>query len=130
MTSNKVIAVAAGMLLIASSGFAQTKTKTETKAPAKAAAAAPKAAAKPVDHTTTGTIKSADASKLVLTTKKGDVSFNLGTGTTKTGDMAPGGKATVHYHVEGGQNMATSVSVAAPKAPAAAKPAASKTKAK
>jgi hypothetical protein len=127
MTSKKLIAMAAGVLLVASSAFAQTKAPA-TKAPAKSSSTTPKAA-KPTTHTSTGTIKSADASKLVLTVKKSgkseDMTFMLGSSTTKTGDMNAGNSATVHYRVENGQNMATSVAAKAPKA-AAAKPAATK----
>src|SRR5262249_47544238 len=124
MTSKKMIAMAAGVLLVASSAFAQTKAPA-AKAPAKAATTSK--AAKPATHTSTGTNNSADASKLVLTENKAgkseDMTFMLGSSTTKTGDMAAGNSATVHYTVDNGQNMATSVAAKAPKA-AGAKPAA------
>jgi hypothetical protein len=93
-------------LFIAFAGFAQgTKGKQATV----------KAATKQA----TGTVKSVDTSSLVLTHKvqgkDADTTFVLNADTKKEGDPAVGAKATVHYKVEGTQNIATSV-VAAPPA--------------
>ena len=120
ITKDKVLALAAAVLLTTSSGFAQA-----TKAPASKSAPAPKPA-KPTTHTTNGTITSMDASRLVISQKKGgkteDLTLMLNSSTTKTGDLAPGAKVSVHYRVDNGQNIATSV--VGPAAKAAAKPAA------
>ena len=133
ITRNKIIAIAASLLLAASSGIAQT-TKAPVTGQTKSAAKTPAAAKTKAAPTksASGTITSADASKLVLSHKQGtkteDLTFMLGSATTKKGDLAAGAKATVHYRVENGQNMATSVQATAAKpAPAAKAPAPAKT---
>jgi hypothetical protein len=88
------------------------------------AAQAPKAkaAAKPAavhvvkDKSAMGTVKSVDATTLVLKTKKGDMSFNVGSAMHK--EVATmGANVTVHYKTEGKTMTATDV-MAAPAAPA------------
>jgi hypothetical protein len=132
MITRKIMALATGAMLMASMGvFAQTKAPAATKGAAKAPAAS-KSKAAPT-KTATGTIVSADASKLVISHKVGgkseDMSFMLDASTAKKGDMTPGAKATVKYRAEGGQNMATSVTAAAAKPAASKAPAATKSKA-
>ena len=90
----KVVAVMAGLLLVmAVAAFAQTaKAKTlEAK----------------------GTVVSVDDNSLVLEHKvqgkDTKTTFVLNAETKKEGKLAPKGKATVHYKVEGGQNIATIV---------------------
>ena|SRR5947207_2023194 len=133
MITRKIMALATGAMLIASMGvFAQTKAPaSQTKGAAKAPAASTKSKAAPTKQAT-GTIVSADASKLVIKkpgAKGEDMTFMLDASTAKKGDMTPGAKATVKYHAEGGQNMATSVTAAAAK-PAASKAPAATTKSK
>src|SRR5262245_18774293 len=112
MIARKIMALATGATLLASTGLlAQTKAPAPSKSAAKAPAAATKSKAAPKLVTTTGTIVSADASKLVIKksgAKAEDMTFMLDPSTSKKGDMAAGAKATVMYHVENGQNMATS----------------------
>ena len=138
ITKNQIMAIAASVLLATSGGMAQTATKAPAAGQAKTATKAPaatKATTKAAPtKTVNGTITSADASKLVLSHKQGtkteNLTFMLDPTTTKKGDMTPGAKATVHYRVENGQNMATSVQGAAAKPATAAKsPAATKSKA-
>jgi len=93
----KIVAVMAGMLLLmAVAGFAQTTT---AKAPKMLEAK--------------GTIVSMDDNSLVLDHKvKGKdtkTTFVLNADTKKEGKLEPKGKATVHYRVEGDQNIATMV---------------------
>ena len=90
----KAVAVMAGLLLVmAVAAFAQTaKAKTlEAK----------------------GTVVSVDDNSLVLEHKvqgkDTKTTFVLNAETKKEGKLAPKGKATVHYKVEGGQNIATIV---------------------
>ena len=124
MITRKLMALAAGAMLVASTGvFAQTKAPAagQPKAAAKAPAAATKSKAAPTKTLTGGTITSADASKLVVSHKVAgkseDMTFMLDSSTAKKGDMTPGSKVTVKYRVEGGNNMATSVTASpAPKA--------------
>jgi hypothetical protein len=86
------------------------------------AAQAPKATAKPAathavkEKTAMGTVKSVDATTLVLKTKKGDMSFNIGSASHKE-VATSGANVTVHYKTEGKTMVATDV-MAAPAAPA------------
>jgi hypothetical protein len=133
ITRNQILAVAAGLLLATTGGIAQQTTTApgtgQTKAATKAKAPAAKMA------TMTGTIKSADVNKLVIshvdtkTKKATDETFVLSGSTTKTGDLTAGAKATVNYKSENGQNMASSVKVAPAKPAAAKSSAATKSKA-
>src|ERR1044072_7907019 len=62
------------------------------------------------EKTAMGTVKSIDASKLVLKTKKGDMTFMLGS--TKAENITTGQSVQVHYKTEGKAHMATSVMAA------------------
>src|SRR5262245_28431399 len=99
ITKNKIMTMAASLLLAATSGMAQSATKAPAAGQTKSASKAPAKAATKAAPTKTmsGTISSADASKLVLSHKAGtkneDVTFMLMPSTSKTGDMAPGSKA-------------------------------------
>lgn len=89
----------------------QTSTKTAAKT------------AKPATHSTSGVIRSSDASSLVIAkTDKATKTetFVLNTATVKKGDLAPGAKVAVRYTTEGGQNIATAVTVSAVKKTSAA----------
>src|SRR5512135_682719 len=93
----KVMAVMAGLLLVmAVAAFAQT---AKAKAPKTLEAK--------------GTVVSVDDNSLVLDHKvqgkDTKTTFVLNADTKKEGKLAPKGKATVHYKVEGGQNIATMV---------------------
>ena len=96
------------LLFVTITSFAQGKA-------AKPAAPKEKAA---VTHQAIGTISSVDADKLVLSHKvKGkdeETTFVFNADTKKEGQAAAGEKATVHYKVEGTQNVATLVKVTAP----------------
>ena len=59
------------------------------------------------DKTASGTVKSIDANKLVLKTKKGDMTFSLGS--TKVENITTGSAVQVHYKAEGKEHVATSV---------------------
>jgi hypothetical protein len=91
--------------LLAGAAFAQ--------APANKPAKHAKAATAMHTHVASGTVVSADESKLVLSHKvKGktqEMSFSLSADTQKTGDLKAGAKATVHYRTENGENVATAV---------------------
>ena len=93
----KIVAVMAGLLLLmAVAGFAQTTT---AKAPKTLEAK--------------GTVVSVDDNSLVLEHKvqgkATKTTFVLNADTKIEGKLAAKGKATVHYKVEGGQNIATMV---------------------
>ena len=91
-----------------------------------AAAAKPaKAAAKPAmaSHVTTGTVKSMDASSLVIVKpgkKAEEVTFVINPSTQHQGAAEVGTMVTVRYHADGASNVATAV-VAKPAAKKASK---------
>jgi hypothetical protein len=82
----------------------------------------------PASHTVKGTVKSIDNSSLVISGKKGDMTFALDSTTVKQGSPAVGSDVSVKYHTEGKAMMATAVTAQPAKqvAAAPAKPAASK----
>jgi len=90
--------VAASVLFTGSTVmFAAQAAKTGSKMAAHAAA----------EKTAKGTVKSIDASKLVLKTTKGDMTFDLGS--TKAENITTGSHVQVHYKAEGKSHVATSV---------------------
>jgi hypothetical protein len=92
-------ALAASLLFTASAvTFAGQAAKTSAKT-----------ATHVVEKMASGTVKSIDAGKLVLKTRKGDMTFNLGS--TKTENIAAGSAVQVHYKSEGKNRVATSVVV-------------------
>ena len=101
MRKHLAAALAASLLFTGSAFAAQTKKPAATHT-----TAAPHNAA---EKTAMGTVKSIDASKLVLHTKKGDMTFSLGS--TKV-DFATGAAVQVHYKTEGKDHVATSVMAA------------------
>lgn len=102
MRKHLAAALAASLLFTGSAFAAQTKKPAATHN----ATATHNAAEK----TAMGTVKSIDATKLVLKTKKGDMTFNLGT--TKADGITTGESVQVHYKVEGKDHVATSVMAA------------------
>ena len=101
-------------------GFSQTPAP-----PAKHAAAKPSVATK----STTGVVKSMDATTLVLSRqgkKDGDETFTLNPSTQKEGNVQVGSTVSVHYKAEGKTKVATAIMAQEPKAPAAHKTSAKK----
>lgn len=90
---------------------------------AQAAKPAPmaKKAASAATHSAKGTVKSMDATSLVVTEKGKDVSYVLDASTKKEGDPAVGSMVTVTYKTEGTSHVATDVKAAAAKPAKAAK---------
>jgi hypothetical protein len=73
-----------------------------------------KPAPKPATHATAGTVKSVDASSLVITkpgAKPSDMTFVINSSTQKKGDLAAGASVQVRYTTEGSRNIATAVTV-------------------
>ena len=104
----KVLTFVTGLiLLIGVAAFAQSSTGSSTKPPREHKARGA------MTHQATGTISSVDANSLVLTHKvKGkeeQTTYTLNDQTRKVGELKAGEKATVHYKVESGQNVATMV---------------------
>lgn len=104
----KAVVLAISLVLIMSlAAFAQGTMQKKAPAP------------KATTHQATGTISSVDAASLALTHsvkgKEETTTFVLNDQTKKKGDLKAGEKATVHYMVENGQNVATSVTVSAAK---------------
>ena len=110
--SKTILTVTAGVLFAGVSGMASTQPqKPATATTAKHAA---KADTKPMNRVSSGTIKSIDNDRLVLThkTKNGkneETTYALNSSTEKKGDLKAGSKATVHYKSENNERTATSV---------------------
>jgi len=64
-------------------------------------------AAAATEKTAKGTVKSIDATKLVLKTTRGEMTFSLGS--TKADNITAGSMVQVHYKSEGKSRVATSV---------------------
>jgi hypothetical protein len=110
-------AILAGALMaVPAMGFAASQ--------ATASSAKPAAKATIANHSTTGTVKSVDATSLVIahSGKKADeMTFTLGPSTQKEGNVAVGSSVSVRYHDEGGAHVASAIVAKAAKQPAAAK---------
>lgn len=109
--TRNILAFSCALLLIpAISASAQTST------PDQKPKAAAKAAAKAATHSTSGIVRSVDGGTLVIAKNdkatKTD-SFVINATTVKKGDIAVGAKVAVRYTTEGGQNIATAVTVSA-----------------
>ena len=92
----------ATLVLTPAFGFAQTPKPT------------PKPASAPASHSTTGTVKSVDATSLVITKASGtpkEMTFVLNDSTQKKGTLATGAAVEVRYKAEGKSNVATAVTV-------------------
>ena len=113
----KVLTMFALVAALAVSGAAQAAQATAKKdaTTAKPAATKPAAAA---SHSVKGTVKSMDASTLVITKSGkagGDMTFTLNADTKKDGAPAVGSPVSVRYRTEGSTNVATAVTAQAPK---------------
>jgi uncharacterized protein DUF5666 len=100
---------------LAVTGAAHAAQAKKDAAKPAAAAAKPAAAA---SHSVKGTVKSMDASSLVITKSGkagGDMTFTLNADTKKDGAPAVGSSVSVRYRTEGGSNVATAVAAQAPK---------------
>lgn len=94
-----------GALVLAPS-FVLAQTPTPKAKPATAPAAA--------SHSTTGTVKSVDATTLTITRPSGTVkemTFTINDATKKQGAIAAGASVEVRYKTEGKTNVATAVTV-------------------
>jgi hypothetical protein len=113
----KVLTTFALVAALAAAGAAQA-----AQAPKKDATAAKPATAKPAEaasHSVKGTVKSMDASTLVITKSGkagGEMTFTVNADTKKDGSPAVGSPVSVRYRTEGSANVATAVTASAPKA--------------
>ena len=87
-------ALAASLLFTGSAATLAAQAKTATHAAA-------------TEKTAKGTVKSIDATKLVLKTTRGEMTFSLGS--TKADNITAGSMVQVHYKSEGKSRVATSV---------------------
>ena len=113
----KVLTTFALLAALAVTGAAQAAQATT----AKKDAAKPAATAKPAaaaSHSVKGTVKSMDASSLVITKSGkagGDMTFTVNADTKKDGAPAVGSSVSVRYRTEGSTNVATAVTAQAAK---------------
>ena len=102
------IAALAAVVMVAPFVSAQTPTPSSSAKPA----AKPAASKSVATHTTNGTVKSVDASSLVITkpgSKPQEMTFALDSTTQKQGTVEVGSMVTVHYKTEGSTMTATAV---------------------
>jgi len=105
----KLFAVA----LVASLSLTGSAVAFAAQAKAKPAATKPAAAAKPAaEKTAAGTVKSIDATTIVVKTKGGDKTFTLDPAAKKDG-VSAGSHVMVHYKMDGKSMVATNVMVEA-----------------
>jgi len=112
----KVLTTFALVAALAVAGAAQAAQATAKKDAAKPAATAKPAAA--ASHSVKGTVKSMDASTLVITKSGkagGDMTFTVNADTKKDGAPAVGSAVSVRYRTEGSTNVATAVTAQAAK---------------
>ena len=99
------------LVSIASFGAAPP-AKSPAKSPAKAPAQHHAMKATTADHATTGTVKSVNATVLVITRSAkegGDMTFVLKPSTQREGKMAVGAPVQVRYREDGKTHVATAV---------------------
>lgn len=115
------------MLAIPGAAFAAQATTTAPAAkkatvaqPVKTVAPAKKKAAAVSAHTTSGTVKSASDTSLVISKAGKDKTFVVNATTEKKGTIEAGAKVNVHYTLDGTNMVATAIT-ATPKAAAKAK---------
>ena len=112
----KVLTTFALVAALAVAGAAQAAQATAKKDAAKPAGTAKPAAA--ASHSVKGTVKSMDASTLVITKSGkagGDMTFTVNADTKKDGAPAVGSAVSVRYRTEGSTNVATAVTAQAAK---------------
>ena len=115
MRMNKGTFALVGALLLVPALAMAAQTGAAKTAPAPKAKTTTVAAA---THSTSGIVKSVDATSLVITkTAKATktLTFVLNATTVKKGDLAAGARVEVRYRAEGKQNIATAVTASAPK---------------
>ena len=125
MRNISIAAALVAMLVIPAAAFAQstapaapkkaTATKPATQTPAKAAPAAKKSAAVS-HHTTSGTVKSASDTSLVISKAGKDQTFVVNSSTEKKGTVETGAKVSVHYTMDGANMVATAITATPAKA--------------
>jgi hypothetical protein len=107
-----LVASVMALALIASANIGWAKA---SKAPKTTSAAT----SQPKMKVASGSVVSVDDSKLVISHKVGgkaqETTFALNQDTKKDGELAAGAKATVHYNVVNGENVATAVKAGAAK---------------
>jgi hypothetical protein len=117
MTAKSTLAIVfGGLLVLSTTAFAATTPQAPA---AKHAASSTAKAATVATKVTEGTVKSVDATQLVVEHKMGgkmsDMTFKLDSATKKEGDIETGSKVTVRYRTEGADHIATTVTAHAPK---------------
>lgn len=108
------IAALAAVISAAPFVYAQTPSASSSAKPAK-----PAASKSVATHTTNGTVKSVDATSLVITKAGGksqDMTFALDPSTQKQGAVEVGSSVTVHYKTEGSTMTATAITAKPAKA--------------
>ena len=116
----QVITALVLVLACSAGAFAASASAAQAK-PAKAAAKTTMAS-----HSTSGVVKSVDASSLVISRSGKDMTFAINASTQKGGNVAPGSQVTVRYQTEGKSMVATAITERPAKQTATNKPATKK----
>ena len=103
MRNLKAAAIVAMLAMVPAGAFAAQAAKKS------APATAPAEHSTVASHTTSGTVKSASDTSLVVTKGGKDQTFTLNSSTEKTGTIENGAHVTVHYTMDGKNMVATSV---------------------
>lgn len=112
--NRNILAFVGALALVPALALAATQTVAASQKPKAAAKAATKAAT----HSTSGTVQSlSDTSLVIVRAGKGKTkateTFLLNATTVKKGDVVVGARVGVRYVSDGGQNVATAVTVTA-----------------
>ena len=105
----KFVSIAALSAVVMAAPFVSAQTPAASSSAKPARPAASKSVA---THTTNGTVKSVDASSLVISkpgAKPQEMTFALDASTQKQGAVEVGSMVTVHYKTEGSTMTATAV---------------------
>ena len=105
----KFVSIAALAAVVMAAPFVSAQTPSASSSAKPAAKPATKSVA---THTTNGTVKSVDATSLVITkagAKPQEMTFALDPSTQKQGSVEVGSMVTVHYKTEGSTMTATAV---------------------
>jgi hypothetical protein len=117
--TGSTLALVGALALVPTLALAQAKPATTT--PAKPAMAtptksAPATAVKPAaTHSTSGILKSSDATSIVIAKTAKDTkttTYAIDATTVTKGTLTPGARVQIRYHQDGARNVATAITVA------------------
>lgn len=122
--TGSTLALMGALALVPTLALAQAKPAATTPAkpaataptkPAMAAKSTPATAVKPAaTHSTSGILKSSDATSIVIAKTAKDTkttTFAIDAATVTKGTLTPGARVQIRYHQDGARNIATAITV-------------------